>query len=109
MSDSHTLTIELDPHLLGEIDKLAVYESNGRRSVVKEAILRHVEAMTQMEDLKQLAVEQYLNNKLSFEQLARIVGYDYALEIREGKKLVEVSVADAKRDNPSHESNCGHK
>ncbi len=101
MAELLTLTIELEPYLFKEIDRLAAYEAKGRMAVVREAIVRHIEAMTEMEDLKQFATEKYLNDQLRFDQLARVVGYDYALEIQTGKKLLEESIASARKDSSS--------
>jgi len=105
MAELSTLTLELEPYLLKEIDRLAAYEAEGRMAVVREALVRHIETMTEMEDLKQLAAEKYLNQQLSFDQLARIVGYDYALEIQTGKRILEVSLASAQKDSASSEGN----
>ncbi|MCZ6678675.1 MAG: hypothetical protein O7E52_15690 [Candidatus Poribacteria bacterium] len=101
MAELSTLTIALEPDLLKEIDRLAAYETKGRMGVVREAIVRHIEEMTEMADLKQLASEKYLNEQLSFDQLARIVGYAYALEIQIGKSILEESIAGAKKDSSS--------
>jgi hypothetical protein len=95
-----TLTIEIESALLKDIDRVAALEAKERMEIVKEAIVRYIDEIIEMVDLKQLAAEKYLNEQLSFEQLTRIVGYDYALEIQEGKRLLEESIADAKKDSP---------
>ena len=96
-----TLTIEIESTLLNELDKVVALEAKERPEIVKEAIVRYIDGIIEMADLKQLAAEKYLDEQLSFEQLTRIVGYDYALEIQEGKRILEESIAGAKKDSPS--------
>jgi len=95
-----TLTIEIEPVLLKDLDKIAALEAKERLEVVKEAIVRYIDEIIEMADLKQLAAEKYLNEQLSFDQLTRIVGYDYALEIQEGKRILAESIAGSKKDSP---------
>jgi len=95
------LTIEIEPALLKDLDKVATLEAKERLEIVKEAIVRYIDGIIEMADLKQFAAEKYLNEQLSFDQLIRIVGYDYALEIQEGKRILEESIAGAQKDSPS--------
>ena len=96
-----TLTIEIEATLLKDLDKVAAIEAKERMEVVKEAIVKYIGQIIEMADLKQMAVEKYLNEQLNFDQLTRVVGYDYALEIQEGKRILEDSIAGAKKDSPS--------
>ena len=54
-----TLTIEIESTLLNELDKVVALEAKERPEIVKEAIVRYIDGIIEMADLKQLAAEKY--------------------------------------------------
>jgi len=96
---TRALTIEVEPELIEQVDQVANLEWKRREEVIREALTRHVQQVIELADFKQTAAERYLGDQLSFDHLARIVGYDDALTIRESRRVLEESITRAREDS----------
>jgi len=99
LMNTQALTVEIEPELVERVDEVANLELKRRDDVIREALTRHVQQVIELADFKPTAAERYLAGQLSFDHLARIVGFDDALTIRESRRVLEESIAHAQEDS----------
>lgn len=97
-----TQHVELDvsPRVITQIDKMATLEFKTRDKVIKEALVSYAERFSQLEEIKRMATTKFLEEKLNFDDFARIVGYENAVLVRDTDKAMKESIKNAKRDFP---------
>lgn len=87
-----------DPFLKKRIRDVSKVEFKTTDEVILESITRYVNDVLHIKKYKkQLAIE-FLENKISFDDFARIVGYDNAKELLVAKETLKESVENAKKD-----------
>jgi predicted transcriptional regulator len=92
------INIELDEELLSALDRIALSEFKTREALIHSAIVSYVERLTQMEELKSLAMDRYLKGELNFDDFARIVGYERAVLARDIDQAMKESIEHARED-----------
>lgn len=75
------IAIELSEDLLRKLDQLSEGKPYIRSALVKEAIKEFIHRELDLQELKKVIVERFAQGKISFDDLAELLGY------REAKKL----------------------
>ena len=92
------VSVFLEDSIVSTLDRLAHSEFRSREALVRSAVLGYIKRLTQMEELKSLAMVRFLDDKLNFDDFARIVGYERAVLAREINQTMKESIESARAD-----------
>ncbi len=90
--------IDIDPNISKQIEKMATLEFKTKDKIIKESLISYVERFSQLEEIKRMATNRFLEGRLNFDDFARIVGYENALLIKNTDKAMKESIQNVKRD-----------
>jgi len=93
------VSLRLDSGLLVELDNIAGGEFKRRSDVIRDALVEYVKHQIEIRNIKEMVTKQYLDGKLSFDDFARVVGFDTARDIKTAKETLEESIIRAKKDS----------
>ncbi|KXB00442.1 hypothetical protein AKJ42_00710 [candidate division MSBL1 archaeon SCGC-AAA261C02] len=80
MSDE-ALTVRIEPEWKKKIEKLAAEERETKSDVIREALIEYIQRREEREEIERTVANKFASEEISFEELARIVGYDKARRI----------------------------
>ncbi len=92
------VSICLEDSVISALDRLARFEFRSRDALVRSAVLDYIGRLTQMEELKDLAMAKFLDGELNFDDFARIVGYERAVLAREIDQALKENIKSARAD-----------
>jgi len=93
------VSIRVDPRLLKELDRIANKKYKRRSDVIRDALVDYVEHDVEIQEVKELVIDQFLKGKISFEEFGRIVGFDIAEQVKIAKETLQESISRAKKDS----------
>ena len=92
------MNVVLDSFLEKRLREVSKVEFKTTDEVIIESITKYADDVLNIKRYKkQLAVE-FLENKIMFDDFARIVGYDNAKELLVAKETLKESIENAKKD-----------
>ena len=93
------VSIRVDPRLLRELDRIANKKYKRRSDVIRDALVDYVEHDVEIQEVKELIIDQFLKGKIGFEEFGRIVGFDIAEQVKIAKETLQESISRAKKDS----------
>lgn len=75
--------------LLEEIDAIAELEYSDRTALIKKALKEYIDRELEEGRLKEEAVNRYLEDKLEFAKLKKLLGEEEARSVRASKELID--------------------
>jgi len=84
------VSLRLDSDLLMHLDDIAKEEFKRRSDVIRDALVDFVKEQLEIQEIKEMA---------SFEEFARIVGFNTASRINTGHKVLKESIMGAREDS----------
>ncbi len=88
----------LKPSLKKKVREVSKAEFKAPDEVIQESITRHASDVLSIRKYKEKLALDFLEGKLSFDDFARIVGYDNAKELLVAKETLSESVKSAVQD-----------
>ncbi len=88
----------LTPTLKEKVRRISKSEFKTPDEIIQESITRYANDMLNIRKYKEKLALDFLDGRISFDDFARIVGYDHAKELLVGKETLKESVESAKRD-----------
>jgi len=88
----------LTPALRRKIRELSKVELKTQDEVIQESITKHANDILNISKIKKQLTLDYLEGRLSFDDLARIVGYDNAKEVKAAQETLVESVEGARKN-----------
>ncbi|NIA09349.1 MAG: hypothetical protein GWP10_06385, partial [Nitrospiraceae bacterium] len=85
------IDFRLPDELVEKTDILAKLEYKNRTETIKSALAEYLRRVEITMQLKEKAVESYLNDKLTYNELAAAIGRQNAESVKVGKRLLERS------------------
>lgn len=76
-----TITIRIEPEWKKRIEKMATERLETKSSLIREAVIEFIRKETEMEEIKKVMARRFALDKISFEELIKIVGYKEARKI----------------------------
>ncbi len=76
-----TLTVRIEPELRKKIEILGREKIETKSNIVREALMNYIQKEMEMKEIKKVVAEKFTLDKISFEELIRIVGYKEAKKI----------------------------
>lgn len=76
-----TLTVRIEPEWKKKIEKLAAEKRETKSDVVREALIEYTERKEERKEIERTVAKKFAAEKISFKELARIVGYEKARKI----------------------------
>ncbi|KXB08260.1 hypothetical protein AKJ58_00495 [candidate division MSBL1 archaeon SCGC-AAA385D11] len=80
MSDE-TITVRIEPKWKKKIEKLAAEKRETKSDVIREALVEYTQREEERKEIERVVAKKFASEKISFEELTRIVGYDKARKI----------------------------
>lgn len=93
------VSMRLDSDLLMHLDDIAKEEFKRRSDVIRDALVDFVKEQLEIQEIKEMATKKFLDGELSFEEFARIVGFNTASRINTGHKVLKESIMGAREDS----------
>lgn len=75
--------------LLEEADALAELESSDRTAIMKQALREYLDKELADEKLKELAVRRFLEGRITYRTLRRLIGSEEAEAVRVSQRLMD--------------------
>jgi len=88
----------LTPTLKEKVREISKSEFKTPDEIIQESIARYANDILSIKRYKETLALDFLEGRLGFDDFARIVGYDHAKELLEGKEGIKESVEGAKQD-----------
>lgn len=76
-----TITIRIEPEWKKRIEKMATERLETKSNLIREAVIEFIRKETEMEEIKKVMARRFALDKISFEELIKIVGYKEARKI----------------------------
>lgn len=92
------VSMRIDSKLLDELDYIADGEFKRRSDVIRDALVDYVKHQIEIQKIKEMVTQQFLDGKLNFDDFARVVGFDTAQEIKIVNETLKESIESAKKD-----------
>ena len=75
------LTVRIEPKWKARIKKLEKERIETRSNIVREALIKYLQKEAELKEIKKIVAEKFAENKISFDELVRIIGYEEAKKI----------------------------
>ncbi|MEK6909618.1 MAG: ribbon-helix-helix protein, CopG family [Candidatus Aenigmatarchaeota archaeon] len=75
------LTIRIEPKLKEKIDMLTHEKIKTKSGIIREALTEFIQREEKLKGLKSEMAKKFASNKISFEDLVRIIGYEEASKV----------------------------
>ncbi len=89
LTKTRKVSMRLPEELIELLDIVASIEFADRTELVKRALKNYMDSLLQNEQFKETVVNYYLEGKISFKQLERILGKEDASAIKASKELLD--------------------
>jgi len=83
------ISVRFPEDLLEEIDTVAELEYKDRTALMKEALRKYVDREIQEKELKEEATRRYLEGKLDYEKLVKVLGREEAQAVKSSKRIMD--------------------
>jgi len=81
MKRDELLTVRIDPELKGKIEALERIKLETKSNIVREALIRYIQHETEIKEVKENISKKFASEKISFEQMVQILGYEEARKV----------------------------
>jgi|GEM_PF-2437341 predicted DNA-binding protein len=83
------ISVRLPEELLEEVDALAELEASDRTTIMKQALREYLDRERTDTKLKELAARRFLEGRINYRALCRLLGPEEAEAVRTSKRLLD--------------------
>ncbi len=75
------LTIRVEPEIDKKLHEVAKEHAKSKSEIVRKAITEYVARETEIEEIKRFIAKKFAENKISFDEVVRFLGYKEAQKV----------------------------
>lgn len=75
------MTVRIESEWKKRIEKLAAEKKETKSDLIREALTEYIQRREERREIERTVAKKFASGKISFEELARIVGYERARKI----------------------------
>ncbi len=91
--------MRIDSTLLEKLDEIAEHDYKRRSDVIRDALSEYVKHQVEMDNIRKMLVTQFLEGKITFDEIAHILGLETARDLEMARSKLKESIESAKRDS----------
>ena len=81
MRREELLTIRIEPKLKAKIRKLEKSKMKTMSGIIREALIDYIKKETELKEIKKIISSKFAENKLSFDEMVKFLGYEEAKKV----------------------------